>query len=196
MIKTVYFDIGNVLVYFSPEKMFTQLSILTGLPSSHIQEQFYESPLREHYEKGKIDTQKLFEHFQNSSPCPFTLPEFEEAFSSIFTPNTSLFPLVESLKAKGVHLILLSNTSPAHFNYLSTHYPIFRLFDQKVLSYEIGFWKPDPQIFLHALSLSPHPPQNCLYIDDIPAFIQAANLQGLPSTLYTTTASLKKLLTV
>lgn len=191
-LKTVYFDLGNVLVFFSLPKMFAQLSHCTGLDAEELEKLLYGTELRQLYETGKIDTEYLYQVFRKIAPDPFTLPDFMTAFADIFTPNRELWPVVEQLKQQGVRLILLSNTSECHFNYVYSHYPILHHFDHKILSYEVGAWKPDPQIFQKALIHAQCAPEECFYIDDVPEFITAARNVGLRGEIFTDVPTLKQ----
>jgi FMN phosphatase YigB (HAD superfamily) len=191
MIKTIFFDIGNVLVFFSLQKMISQLSTCLKVQPTWIEREFLQSNLREQYEKGHIQTEELYEIFKSKSKKDVSLLEFKDAFSNIFTPNQSLTPLIESLKAKNIELILLSNTSACHFEFLLHNYSFLQLFDKKVLSYEHGVWKPDPQIFQYALTIASHCPNECFYTDDIPEFVHSARKVGLPAEIYSTTENLK-----
>jgi putative hydrolase of the HAD superfamily len=189
MIKTIFFDLGNVLLYFSLPKMVQQLSQVCGIPIPKLQTILV--PLREQYETGQIDTESLYQTFLTHSTKPYSLSEFVHAISNIFTPNTDLWPLVEQLKANGIRLVLLSNTCECHFTYIATNYPILQLFDHSVLSYEVAAWKPDPRIFQNALQHSQCKPEECFYTDDIPEFIQAAKTNGLDGETFTTADALK-----
>lgn len=191
-IKTVYFDLGNVLVFFSLPQMFAQLGHCTGLPPIQIKQLLFETELQELYEKGLIDTTYLYRALLKQSPRPFSLHEFMVSFATIFTPNTDLWPVIESLKKNNIRLILLSNTSECHFNYAYSHYPILHSFDHKILSFEVGTWKPDPLIFKKALHHAQCRPEECFYTDDIPAFIASARKTGLPGEIFTGVPNLKK----
>jgi putative hydrolase of the HAD superfamily len=192
MLKTIYFDLGNVLIFFSPAKMFDQIAQCTGLNPPQVKQALYDTDLRERYEKGLIDTEHLYRSFLKQSPHPFSLHDFMSSFANIFTPNTDLWPLVMALKRQNVRLILLSNTSECHFNYAYSHYPILHQFDHKILSYEVGLWKPDTRIFQKALTHSHCFPEECFYIDDIPDFIASARKAGLPGATFTDVPTLKK----
>ncbi len=96
MIRTVYFDLGNVLVFFSRPKMLAQLSACTGLSPEKIHDLFFARGWLELYETGRLSTEEIYRKFSSFSPRSFTLPELLDAASSIFTPNTELFPLVET----------------------------------------------------------------------------------------------------
>lgn len=191
LLKTVYFDLGNVLIFFSYPKMIQQVATCTGLKPIEIQRLLFDRNLRETYETGKIDSAELYSIFQKLSPFRFSFVELMEAFSDIFTPNINLWPIVERLKKEGIRLILLSNTSECHYNYIYSHYPILQLFDHKILSYEVGACKPDPLIFQKALALSNCSPNECFYTDDIPEFIAGARKEGLPGEIFTDIPNLK-----
>lgn len=192
MLKTVYFDLGNVLVFFSLPKMFAQLSRCSGLSPEEIRQLLFDTDLRELYETGLIDTEQLYLAILQHAPKSFSLPEFMAAFSDIFTPNTEILPVVEKLKKEGIRLILLSNTSECHFHYTYAHYPIVHQFDHHILSYEVGAWKPDPRIFQAALEHSHCAPEECFYTDDIPDFIASARKAGLPGEVFTDVPHLKQ----
>ena len=196
MLKTIFFDLGNVIVFFSHPKMFRQVAECTGLSPEEIQKILFEEKIQQFYESGQIDSSHFYQIFKTRSPKAFELQDLSEAFSNIFTPNTSLFPLVEKLKEKGLRLVLLSNTSECHYNRVYAEYPILHLFDEKVLSYEVGALKPSEQIFLHALSKANCDPQYCFYTDDIPEFIQGAKKVGLDCELFTVAPALKNALAV
>jgi len=191
MIKTVYFDLGNVLIFFSMPKMLSQLSNCTGIPVPKIKQLLLKSNLRELYEKGLIDTDQLYKTFVHHAHKSFSLHEFMINFSDIFTPNTEIIPIIKSLKKEKIRLILLSNTSECHFNYAYSHYPILQEFDHKILSYEMGVWKPDSSIFEKALTFSECEKEECFYTDDISHFIKSARRVGLPGEIYTDVPSLK-----
>jgi len=194
MIKTIYFDLGNVLIFFSLPKMFSQIAHCTGTAPEEVQKILFDTNLRELYEKGFIQTEQLYQTVQKQSPRPFSLQEFMAAFSNIFTPNVELWPVVEQLKKGGIRLILLSNTSECHFNYAYSHYPILQLFDHKILSFEVGVWKPDLQIFQKALGVAQCAPEECFYTDDIPEFIANASKVGLQGEVFTGVSQLKQVL--
>lgn len=192
MLKTLFFDLGNVLVFFSLPKMFAQLAECTGLSIEQIKKVLLDTDVRELYERGFIDTPQLYKIIQSHAPNPFSFEAFTTAFSHIFTPNTELWPLVEKLKKQNVRLVLLSNTSECHFKHIEAHYPVLQYFDHKILSYEVGVWKPDIRIFQKALAAANCSPHECFYIDDIPEFIQAARSVGLAGFVYTTVDSLQE----
>lgn len=182
--KTVFFDLGNVLIHVHLPKLLSGLENLSGLSREELQAFLKDKNIRERYETGKISTIEFYTMIQKRAKRGFSVKEFEEAFSNIFTPKTDVWPIVESLKKEKVKLVLLSNTSECHFEYSKKHYPILELFDDFVLSYKVGAWKPDAEIFETALKKANCSSENCFYTDDIPEFIESAKHIGLPGAVF------------
>lgn len=191
MLKTVYFDLGNVLFFFSHQQMIQQLAECCDLTTAHVKQIAFDQNLQESYEKGTLSSEVYYRHFKTLSSLSFSLHEFMEAISNIFTPNKALWPTVEQLKKEGIRLILISNTCESHYNHVYSHYPILRLFDEKILSFELGFLKPDPRIFRKALTYREGAPEQCFYTDDIPAFVEGARKEGIDSEVYTDVPTLR-----
>ena len=191
LIKTAIFDLGNVLVFFSFEKAFAQVSSLTGLSSNAIQELLIRRELHGAYESGKISSEGIYNIFLQESPKSFTPQDFFFAVSDIFRPNDPIFPFLTELKKKGLRLVLLSNTSPAHYDFLTPRLPILDLFDAKILSFEVGALKPDPKIYSAAIEAAECSPQECFYTDDIFEYVLAARSHGIDAEIFTDVKTLK-----
>ncbi len=192
MLKTVFFDLGNVLIFFSHEKMVEQLAECTGLSQDIIWKMLIDEKIGPDYESGRLSTYELIQIFQKRAIKPFSSQEFLKAASDIFTPNVEMFSLIEELKGKGVRLVLLSNISECHFQFVFSKYSILKLFDDFALSFKIGAMKPSSEIFLKALSLANCEVKNCFYTDDVPEFIAEAKKVGLQGTVFTGVEALKK----
>lgn len=190
MKKTVYFDLGNVLFFFDHAKMIKQVASCAQIPLDLAKELLVDEKLQERYERGEIDTPTLFRIFQSKAPKPFNYREFNHAISDIFVPNTDLWPIIEELKKQTIRLILISNTCESHYNWIYSHYPILRCFDDKILSFEVKLLKPDPRIFQKALTLSNCFPHECFYTDDIEDYVNSARSVGLDSEVFTTAKNL------
>ncbi|WP_239115241.1 HAD family hydrolase [Planotetraspora kaengkrachanensis] len=92
-----------------------------------------------------------------------------------FRPVEEMNELLRRARAAGLATCLLSNS-------WANDYPRDgwdELFDAIVISGEVGMRKPEPRIFHHALGLISLEPQQCVFIDDIEANIDAARTLGI-----------------
>ena len=102
-----------------------------------------------------------------------------------FEPVEEMYAALRKARAAGVRTCLLSNS-------WGNTYPRERfgeIFDEVVISSEVGLRKPDPAIFQHALDLVGLPPQECAFIDDIEHNVRAAEELGIVGVHHTDAGS-------
>ncbi len=190
--RAVTFDLGNVLVFFSFPRMLKQMAQCTGLSEKQIEEHFFKTKVREHYETGMMNTKELIDSFRAIAPKKFSRQSFLDAISDIFTPNEPIFPILHGLKKRGHQLFLLSNTCEAHFDFLLPKTPVLQLFDHHVLSYKVGAAKPHPSIYQEVVERAGVKPKDLFYTDDIPEFVHAAKMLSIDAELFTDVKLLQK----
>jgi HAD superfamily hydrolase (TIGR01509 family) len=188
--KTVFFDLGNVILYFSHEKMCQQLALLAHTSHENIEKLLLKSTLADMYERGAVSSEQIYKEFCSQFNTKIDIDIFLHAMSDIFDINEEIISIMMMLKEKGVELIALSNTCPAHIQFAQKKYPIFELFDQCIFSYEVGYRKPEKEIFLHAIAKSSSEIKNCFYTDDIEEYTKTAKELGLQAHTFTTTKRL------
>jgi HAD superfamily hydrolase (TIGR01509 family) len=188
--RAMIFDFGNVLCAFDNLRFLEALSALCGKPAEELRVILYQqSTLTQDYEAGRISSRAFLDEV--SGLCGADLPEeaFIRAYTDIFTPIEATFDLLRKLKP-GYKLGLLSNTSPWHLEHAIQTTEVFPLFDSVTLSFEVGASKPDPLLFEDALAKLDLLAEECIYVDDQPAFAQAANDHLMQGLTYTTPAAL------
>jgi putative hydrolase of the HAD superfamily len=101
-------------------------------------------------------------------------------------PSEPMYAAVRALRAAGLRTCLLSNS------WGSDGYPreiLLELFDVVVISAEVGMRKPEERIFRHATGLIGLAPGECVFIDDMPANVQAAQALGMRGVLHSDAAT-------
>lgn len=192
MIKTIFFDLGNVLIFFDHEKMWKNLSKVCECSEQTLKETIDKENLFLDYEVGKITTDafiKALERYLKKRIDPFL---FSAAASQIFKENIETTTLLKELHKKGYELAVISNTCEVHFNYLQNEFPIFDLFKNLILSHKVNLRKPDTEIFKYALSLTTSLPGECLFIDDIKEHTDSAEKLGIHTSHFKSLAKLKE----
>lgn len=183
-VKALLCDIGNVLVFFSRKQMFIQLAQVFQTTPQEIHDQLLAHEVYRHYEVGAVSSIELYAKLCQLFKVTPTPEAVFHAASDIFTPNKEIYPQIDALKKLGVRLVLLSNISPIHWDFLIERYPILDSFDAKVLSYEVGAAKPDALIYEKAIEAAGWPPEECLYLDDLPEFVEASKSHGIQGHIY------------
>jgi putative hydrolase of the HAD superfamily len=183
MKKTLFFDLGNVLIFFDHKKMCSQVAHLSGLDEKAATAlmQLYGDP----YERGAVDSRSLHEEICKQAPTPPDFAALMHAMSDIFKPNTPVISLALKLKQQGHPLFLLSNTCEAHFAFARSQFDFLNHFDGYILSYEVGARKPETEIFNHALKLAGCAPHDCFYTDDVLPYVESARSLNIDAEQYT-----------
>lgn len=111
------------------------------------------------------------------------VPMVEKIINSEMHKNTELFKYIRSLKGK-YKLSVLSNVSTNWIREQFLSPEEIELFDDFILSHEVGLIKPDPEIFQLAAQRLGVEVEECLFIDDSQYNAQAAQDLGMKAITY------------
>jgi putative hydrolase of the HAD superfamily len=189
MIKNIVFDFGDVFINLDKEatnRAFKNVGI-DGLPEYMVHQ-------CTSFEKGKCSTEKFLLRFVDRYFSALKGKGFEdkkEAFINIWNSILLDFPihrlvfLQELAKSKKYRLFLLSNTNELHISWIqndwgSELYNEFKnCFEQFYLSHEIGFRKPNADIYEFVLQENNLKAEETFFIDDTLENTLAAEKLGI-----------------
>ena len=189
MAYTIFFDLGNVLLYFDTFKMYQQVAQISSLTLQEVKAVIQGQT--DLYEKGKIDTKKIYAEFNRLAKKQIDFSALCHALCDIFQPNQSVIDIAKELKQKALKLFILSNTCEIHFEFALQHFPFLQLFDGYVLSYKVGARKPEKKIFEEAIRQAGCLKERCFYTDDIPEFVLAAKKMKIDAEQFITAEHLR-----
>lgn len=182
LIEAIIFDFGNVICTLDNNLFLEKISKYTDKTVPELTELIYTySDLPQKFETGLISPDKFYKEIVKKCNLSISKPDFIEAYTNIFTPIPATFNLIERLKTHNYKLALLSNTSEWDFEYgiKPKMAKIFDLFDAVTTSFEAKAMKPKKEIFLDTLNKLGLKPEQCVYIDDIQRYVEAANKLGM-----------------
>jgi glucose-1-phosphatase len=192
LLRTILFDLGNVIVHFSHALMCEQIGVVLRRTGPEARSFLIDSGLMWDFERGKIGESELLAAVERDLGVSVEAVALSTACSDIFRLNDPIVPIIESLKKQGLRLVVLSNTSHWHIDWIRRQWDVLNLFDQLVLSYEVGAIKPEPMMYEAALKAIHCKPEECFYTDDIPAYVAKAREFGLQAEVFTDVESLVK----
>lgn len=184
------FDLGNVLLDFSHEKMCLQLAELFSVSQAEVKEALFESGLSLKFETGKLTEPEVLQHFERTFHRSCTLTQLREAAGDIFIPKVEMESIVHSLRSQGIRLVLMSNTCETHIEWIRQTFNILDEFDHLVLSYKVGACKPEEAIYQAALKHINCVPEECFYTDDIEEYVIEARKLGINAEVFTDSTKL------
>jgi FMN phosphatase YigB (HAD superfamily) len=184
-IENVVFDIGRVLVGFSFDgfKAFLRDG---GLHFAGT-EDFLKRTRMLDYETGRLDTAAFLETLAGLFPGPVDRAELTRQWVEIFTPLPRMLAYAQALGAR-YRVYLGSNTSPLHWEYLCRVYALDRLCLGALTSFEAGAMKPDAAFYRCAEERFTLVPERTVFIDDLPANVEAARMRGWHAVRHETAA--------
>jgi putative hydrolase of the HAD superfamily len=184
MLRTILLDLGNVVLFFSHERMFQQMGDLCGLTGEEIRQRMRDHNVIVEFETGRMNRSEFHRVFESWTGQKVDRRKILRAASNIFTPNESLIAALDRIKRAGVRLVLLSNTNAAHIAFIKERFDVLSKFDELVLSYQVRAMKPDPPIFEAALKAIQCEPRECFYTDDIVENVERARGFGLQAEVF------------
>ncbi len=186
MIKNIIFDIGMVLVDFR----YMDYSAELGFSPDEVKAvcgAMINTPEWELLDRGMITQAQAKARFIARNP---SLTSFIERFWQDLTEIVHPFPRskewLRSLKERGYNIYLLTNYPEEMFALHSkTQFDFLEYVDGMIVSSHVKLTKPDRRIYECLLKKYSLNPGECVFLDDRPDNIKAAELLGLQTILVT-----------
>lgn len=192
VIETVVFDLGGVLIDWDPRHLYRKI-----FDDEAAMERF----LAEVCNRAWIESQD--EGRSAADATAELLAKFPHHWREIEVyharwPETmggaieETVALLEQLAARGHDLFVVSNFSHETFPHALERFDFWHHFDGLVISGREGVKKPNPKIFDVLIERHDLDPARSLFIDDVPANVEAARGCGLHSHHFTGAQDLRK----
>jgi len=183
-VRTLLIDLGNVLLFFSHERMCVQIAQACHGSLADLQQILFEGQLQRRFEQGEVSEEGFRQVLEAELGRTLDAEALRRAGSDIFSLNEPMVPLLDRWKRDGYRLVLLSNTCITHYEWVLEHFDLLNRFDECVLSYRVGAVKPDEAIFRAALEAIQCPPEECFYTDDIEEYVAGGRSFGLRAEVF------------
>jgi len=177
-IKAIIFDYGNVLLEWNPRLVYQRY-----FKSEETMEQFLNEvnfmEWNAQQDKGRRFAEGVAVLSQQFPQHARLIQAYHDQWrDSIGEAYWDTVEILKQLKQAGYPLYGLSNWSAETFTLVRAKYDFFDLLDDMVISGEVGFVKPEPEIYQLMLDKIGKPAEECLFIDDSLPNIQQAEKQG------------------
>lgn len=185
MIKTVIFDIGNVMVDFC----FDEFIKKNGDPKEireRIRRATLESGFWGELDKGILSYEEVLQKFIEKDPG------LEAQIRAIFGDTAGIvlkrdyaIPLVKRLRCNGYQVLALSNFPEKVYQENREPLAFLQEMNGYILSYQDHVIKPDARIYRLLQERYGFMPAECVFIDDLQENLDAAKAQGWNTILFT-----------
>jgi putative hydrolase of the HAD superfamily len=167
-IRAVILDYGEVLSFPPRRETVAGMAAVFDISAAKFLELYYAE--RYLYDRAEISAQQYWAAIARDAGRTLSTEQIAslrrtdvEMWSNV---NPGMIRWVEQLRAHGVHAAVLSNMHADMAAVVRESGTWISGFDCSVLSAELGFAKPDPQIFQHCLTCLNVAAGEALFIDD------------------------------
>jgi epoxide hydrolase-like predicted phosphatase len=192
MIKTILFDLGNVIIPFDVKRAYARMAALCGCTAEEVAVRIRGTGLVAPFEKGEIEAEPFVRKLSATLKLDITHQEFCDWWNGVFLQETLVSDSLLKDLASRHRLLALSNTNPIHFAMVKEAYPLLRHFDDYVLSYEVGAAKPEAKIYQEAIARAQCRPEECFFTDDLSVNVEAARAHGMDAVQFVSAEQLER----
>jgi putative hydrolase of the HAD superfamily len=184
-IQAVVFDFGNVLADVERLKICRRLAEHSPLSAEEVCARIYGTDIELDSETGRYDSRGHFRRIKEriQGNGGWSYQEFREEFREGFSLNSEGMEALR-LAARNARVFILSNIPYLHSLWLYQQEELATLPEQHIFSFKVGVMKPDPRIWQALLNRASLQAAQCLYIDDLQPFCDAASRLGFNTLHY------------
>lgn len=183
-LRAIIFDIGRVLIRVNVARAMTGLADGVSLSPEEVWSALEKDPRWKDWQEGRMSPQNWHLHVSRRLGSKLSFAQFVEVWNRALDPT----PIHENgfleQLAKRYRLAVLSNTDPLHVAHMERTYAFFGLFPARIYSCRVGASKPNPVIYKEALQACKVRAQEAIYVDDVPAYAQAAAQLGMHGIVF------------
>lgn len=192
MIKTVIFDIGNVLAGFDWYNFYKSFGYDEAMVERLAQATSKSEDWKE-YDRGCMSDQAIEELFVENDPeIEADIRRVVKDFHGLITRYEYAIDWVKELKGKGYQVLVLSNYSDKAFKECWNALDFLPYVDGGILSFKDKLIKPDPAIYHLILDRYHLKAQECVFIDDTQANVDGARAVGIHALRFENQAQAKE----
>ena len=156
MIQCVISDLGKVILFFDNFIFFQKIAEYCPYSYREIAERVHRhKDIIRSFDTGKIEPENFYREVIHALEAKIGQDTFFHIYSDV-----------------------------ERFGFIKMKFPEIFLFDDYILSYEVGYMKPHPEIYIEALKKARARAEECVFLDDLPENIEGAQRLGMNSILY------------
>ena len=182
--KCFIFDIGKVMIDFHQEN-FQRMIAKSCNGSFDVISANWSNEVQLAIEIGQAEDQEYFDYYKEIYGLNWTPEEWVENYAAIYSLNKVGRDLFFELKGQGYPIYILSNLAEYNKLAIDVKFPGFlEESTRNFYSYELGFHKPDLEIYKTVCAEIGANPEDCFFLDDAEKNVEGAKEIGMNAVLY------------
>lgn len=197
-VRALILDYGGVLAHHQPSELVERMAELAGAPAAaftraywaHRNELDLRGDGRRYWDAVLRDAGSALGGPAREAARPGLVALDAESWAQY---REELWEMVERFRGAGGRTAMLSNCGPDVFDRVRSERDLGRAFDAVVVSWEVGYLKPDLAIYRLTLQRLGVTASDVLFVDDRAENISGAEAVGMQGLLFTGDASVAEL---
>ena len=186
----IIFDLGRVVVSWDPVAIVRSVRGPDGAEA--LAERLFNHPDWLEVDRGTLSLHTMARRAQERTGLSAAENlAILQAVPASLLPDPAMLTLIAELHGAGHTLYALSNMGHASIDWLEQQL-FWRFFSGKVVSARVRMIKPEPDIYRYLLVSFDLKADECLFIDDSPANVAAAEALGIRGMLFTDAHSCRR----
>ncbi len=177
-VRWIVFDAMGVIFKVGDDTGRLLIPMLRELVPALTKEQIYAA-----YIEASLGNLSAFDFWQRLG-LGEDYPQIQNAYLDQYLTLDELFKPVAKEMAESYRLAMLSNDLGEWSNHLRKRHGLDELFDEVIISADVGLRKPSEQIYKLLLQRTGALPGNCIFVDDSIENLKAAAKLGINTVLY------------
>jgi glucose-1-phosphatase len=183
-VKTIIFDLGNVIAFFDHRRGLEKLRPFTPLSVEEMYSSVYACAIEDCIERGAQPPATYLRAVHRLWKLRCDVEYLGHVLGDVFWANPETCELIPRLSER-YRLVLGSNTNAVHARrFMKQFAGTLKCFHHLVLSYEIGWRKPEADFYHVCLRFANTKPADCVFIDDLAVNIEGARAFGFQAIHY------------
>jgi epoxide hydrolase-like predicted phosphatase len=183
-IQGVIFDYGRVLAWTQNQEPRAAWERRLGLEPGALTRTVHNEHSWIAAQRGTITIDALWQEVATAlRVTPEDITALRAAFYAGDVLNAELVACIDRLRVLGLRVGLLSNFS-ADLRAMLAQQDLLRRFDAVAISAELGVMKPDATAYRSVLAMLGMAAHTCVFIDDVPANVEAAQAVGIHGIVF------------
>ena len=178
-VRAVIFDIGRVLIRLDVARAMNGMASGLSLSPEELWSAIEKDPRWKDWQEGRISARDWHLRMKQRFGGSATFEEFTETWNLALDPKPIHGNELFEKLSGNYRLALLSNTDPIHVAHMESRYDFFSYFPARIYSCAVGAAKPNPLIYREALQACKVQAEEAVYVDDIAAYVEAAERLGM-----------------
>lgn len=185
MIRHVVFDMGNVLINWSPDQIIARLGV-TGEDAARLRREVFGCSEWPALDRGSMEPEEALRLMERRLPARLHTAARRcvyDWWKDEFCPVEGMDALIREICALGFDVYVLSNAASSLHEY-AHRLPAADCWAGLIVSADWKLLKPERAIYEKLFSEYGLRPEECFFIDDNPSNVDGARCAGMPGTVF------------